>query len=194
MDKTEKRITQNLNKGAMFSGDASNEIVELVYAELRKQAHRFLARERRGHTLQTTALVNEAYLKLENQKKVTWESRSHFFAIAATMMRRILVDYARAKRREKRGGPVFDLPLEAASEVAARGGDIDLIDLDRALRRLAKKDQRLAHIVELKFFSGLDLRETAEVMNSSESTVKRDWRMAKAWLRRELSGQRDERK
>jgi RNA polymerase sigma factor, TIGR02999 family len=176
----------------MFGAQVSNEIIDLVYAELRKQAHSFLARERRGHTLQTTALVNETYVKLERQKKVTWESRSHFFAIAATMMRRILVDYARAKRREKRGGPMYDLSIEAASEIAARGSDLDLIDLDQALGRLAEKDERLARIVELKFFSGLDLTETAEAMNLSESTVKRDWRMAKAWLRRELSGQSDE--
>lgn len=177
--------------GTELDDQESNEVLEIVYAELRKQAHSFLARERKGHTLQTTALVNEAYIKLNNQKRIAWESREHFFSIAATIMRRILVDYARARRREKRGGPLFDLPIEAASEIAAAGSDVDLIDLDRALQRLAEKDERLARVVELRFFSGLDLAETAKVIRSSESTVKRDWRMARAWLHRELSGHGD---
>ncbi len=167
-------------------GDSANALVKLVYAELHRQAHRYLQKERVGHTLQTTALVHEAYLRLVEQKSVVWDSRSHFYAIAATMMRRILIDYAKTKHRVRRGGVHSDLPLENALTIRVSETDFDLLALDEALNRLAAKEAHLATVVELRFFSGLDVVETAEVLGSSESTVKRDWRMAKAWLRREL--------
>lgn len=167
-------------------GDSADALLKLVYAELHRRAHRYLQKERAGHTLQTTALVHEAYLKLVEQKSVVWESRSHFFAIAATMMRRILIDYAKTKHRLRRGGIHSDLPLENALTICVGETDFDLVALDEALNRLAAKEEQLAKVVELRFFSGLDVGETAEVLGISESTVKRDWRMAKAWLHREL--------
>jgi RNA polymerase sigma factor (TIGR02999 family) len=167
--------------------DSAEALLKLVYAELHRQAHRFLKKERAGHTLQTTALVHEAYLKLVDQKSVAWESRSHFFAIAATMMRRILIDYAKTKHRLRRGGVHSDLPLENALTIRVSETDFDLLALDEALNRLAAKEERLAKVVELRFFSGLDVVETAQVLGSSESTVKREWQLAKAWLHRELT-------
>lgn len=167
--------------------DSDDALLKLVYTELHRQAHRYLQKERVGHTLQTTALVHEAYLKLVKQKSVTWESRSHFFAIAATIMRRILIDYAKTKHRVRRGGVHSDLPLENALTISISETDFDLLALDEALNRLAAKEAHLAKVVELRFFSGLDVVETAKILGSSESTVKRDWQMAKAWLRRELT-------
>ncbi|MGB7207462.1 MAG: ECF-type sigma factor [Pyrinomonadaceae bacterium] len=168
-------------------GDSADALLKLVYDELHKQAHNYLRRERQGHTLQTTALVHEAYLKITKQKDVSWESRSHFFAVAATMMRRILIDYAKTRQRVRRGGVHSDLPLENALTVAVSETDFDLLALDEALTRLAEKEDHLAKVVELRFFSGLDVVDTANVMGISESTVKRDWQMAKAWLHRELT-------
>ena len=168
-------------------GDSKDALLKLVYAELHRQAHRYLQKERAGHTLQTTALVHEAYLRLVEQKSVAWESRSHFYAIAATMMRRILIDYAKTKHRVRRGGVHSDLPLENALTIRVSKTDFDLVALDEALNRLAAKEAQLAKLVELRFFSGLDVVETAEVLGVSESTIKRDWRMAKAWLHRELT-------
>ena len=162
-------------------------IVPFVYEELHRQAHRYLRRERKNHTLQTTALINEAYLKLIEQKNVRFESRTHFFAIAANLMREILVDHARTKHRLKRGGVKSDLPLEEAMLVAADEKDFDLIALDEALTRLGKMDEQQARIVELKFFGDLTLQETADVLGISTATVKRDWTVAKAWLHRELT-------
>jgi RNA polymerase sigma factor (TIGR02999 family) len=167
--------------------DSADALLKLVYDELRRQARRYLQKERRGHTLQTTALVHEAYLKLNKQKNVSWESRSHFFGVAATIMRRILIDYAKTKHRVRRGGVHSDLPLEMALTISVSETDFDLLALDEALNRLAEKEAHLAKIVELRFFSGLDVIETAEVLGISESTVKRDWKMAKAWLHRELT-------
>ena len=181
-------ITEGLRDWSDNRGDDSADtLLKLVYEELHRQAHRYLQKERAGHTLQTTALVHEAYLKLAAQKSVAWESRSHFFAIAATVMRRILIDYAKTKHRIRRGGVQSDLPLENALTISIGETDFDLLALDEALDRLAAKETHLAKIVELRFFSGLDVVETAEVLGSSESTVKRDWQMAKAWLRRELT-------
>jgi RNA polymerase sigma factor (TIGR02999 family) len=181
-------ITEMLRDWSDNRRDGSADaLLKLVYDELRLQAHGYLQKERRGHTLQTTALVHEAYLKLADQKSVTWESRSHFFAIAATMMRRILIDYAKSKHRKRRGGVQEDLPLENALTISVSTTDFDLLALDEALNRLAAKEDHLAKIVELRFFSGLDVPETAKVLGISESTVKRDWQMAKAWLHRELS-------
>jgi RNA polymerase sigma factor (TIGR02999 family) len=161
-------------------------LFSLVYEELHEQAHRFLQRERREHTLQTTALVNEAYLKLADQN-VAWQSRAQFFAVAATLMRRILVDYAKHRQRLKRGGKAESIPLDDVLEVAVSNTSFDLLALDEALNRLAEKEEHLARVVELRFFSGLDVPETAEVLGVSESTVKRDWAMARAWLHRELT-------
>jgi RNA polymerase sigma-70 factor, ECF subfamily len=163
------------------------QLFSLVYEELHKQAHRFLQRERREHTLQTTGLVNEAYIKLAEQKKVTWESRSQFLAIAATIMRRILVDYAKQRQRLKRGGKAGNLPLNDVLEIAVSDANFDLLGLDQALDRLAEKEEHLARVVELRFFSGLDVPESAQVLGVSESTIKRDWAMARAWLHRELT-------
>jgi RNA polymerase sigma factor (TIGR02999 family) len=170
-----------------LTGGLPEPLLQLVYDELHRQAHRFLNSERAGHTLRTTALVHEAYLRLAKQQSVNWESRGHFFAIAATMMRRILIDYAKSRHRVRRGGLNSDLPLEEALTVAVSDSDYDLLALDEALNRLALKDKSLAKVVELRFFSGLDVVETANVLCVSESTVKRDWRMAKAWLHRELT-------
>ena len=164
-----------------------NALMSLVYDELNRQAHRYLQKERVGHTLQTTALVNEAYLKLIQQKNIEWESRSHFFGIAATMMRRILIDYAKTRHRVRRGGLQEDLSLDNALTIAISDTDFDLLALDEALNRLAEKEEHLAKVVELRFFSGLEVPETAEILGISESTVKRDWAMAKAWLHRELT-------
>lgn len=181
-------MTQKLRDWSNEKNDATSDaLISLVYDELRRQAHRYLGRERAGHSLQTTALVHEAYLKLIEQKTVVWESRTHFFAIAATLMRRILIDYAKTKHRKKRGGVEDDLPLEGNLTIAASGIDCDLLALDQALNKLAEKDQYLAKIVELRFFSGLDVIEAAQVLGISDSTVKRDWQMAKAWLHRELT-------
>lgn len=181
-------ITERLRDWSGNRGDDSSDaLLKLVYTELHRQAHRYLQKERAGHTLQTTALVHEAYLKLVEQKSVAWESRSHFYAIAATMMRRILIDYAKTKRRVRRGGEHQDLPLENALTISASETNYDLLALDEALNGLAAKGAQLAKVVELRFFCGLDVVETAEVLGISESTVKRDWQMAKAWLHRELT-------
>ncbi len=186
--KTVSEITEQLQHwNEKQDSQANDALMNLVYTELHRQAHRYLQKERGGHTLQTTALVHEAYLKLAEQKSVAWESRSHFFGLAATMMRRILCDYARSKHRIRRGGSKDDLPLENALTVAVSDTNFDLLELDEALERLEEKDAQLARIVELRFFSGLEVTETAEILGVSESTVKRDWAMAKAWLHRELT-------
>ena len=173
------------------SRDALDALLPLVYDELHRQAHRYLRGERHNHTLQTTALINEAYLRLVGQKSVEWQNRAHFFGLAANMMRRILVDYAKTKQRVKRGGADEDMSLENALSIAAETTSeavkIDLIALDSALDKLAAKDERLARIVELRYFSGLTVEETAEVLKISTMTVKRDWNVAKAWLHKEIN-------
>ncbi len=165
-------------------------IIPIVYDELRRQAHNYLRRERPNHTLQTSALINEAYIRMVGQKDVQWENRAQFFGIAANLMRRILVDYAKTKHRVKRGGNEVDLPLDEALSVMATTTNeetkVDLILLDEALSKLEQLDERHAKIVELRYFSGLTIAETAEVLKISEMTVKRDWNMAKSWLRAEL--------
>jgi len=181
-------VTEQLKHwGEVTGADNEAALVDLVYAELHQQAHRYLRRERVGHTLQTTALVHEAYLKLSKQKSVAWQSRSQFYGFAATIMRQILVDHARSKQRLRRGGPQEALRLETGFTLAIRDEQFDLLELNEVLERLAAKDSELARIVELRFFAGLDVSETAEVMNVSESTIKRGWATAKAWLHRELS-------
>jgi RNA polymerase sigma factor (TIGR02999 family) len=148
-------------------------------------AHRRLGRERAGHTLQTTALVNEAWLRLIDQKQMQWQNRAHFFAVAARMMRRILVDYARARNFEKRGGGAVQVTLDEAL-VVENERSADVVALDEALDALAKFDERKSRMVELRFFGGLSIEETAEVLGVSPGTVMRDWTLAKAWLHREL--------
>ena len=171
--------------------DGNREVLEdlmpLVYDELHRQAARFLSRERRDHTLQATALIHETYIKLIDQREVNWQSRTHFFAIAANLMRRILVDYARRKQSEKRGGDALKLPLDEAALVVGKERGVDLMVLDEALVRLEKNDEQQARIVELRYFGGLTLEETAEALKISRSTVADDWAMAKAWLLRELT-------
>ncbi|MEJ7860253.1 MAG: sigma-70 family RNA polymerase sigma factor [Pyrinomonadaceae bacterium] len=178
-------ITQMLREWSDGKQEALDNLLPLVYDELHRQASRFLRKERQGHTLQTTALINEAYLKLIDQRTVNWQNRAHFFGIAAQAMRRILVDYARRRHRAKRGGIGEDLPLEAAL-VESEEKSVDLVALDEALTRLAEFDERQAQIVELRYFSGLSIEETAEVLRISPATVKSDWNVAKAWLRHEI--------
>lgn len=158
----------------------------IVYDELRRQAARYLRRERAGHTLQTTALIHEAYVRLVDQRRVQWQNRAHFFGIAGQMMRRILVDHARTKKRAKRGGSDVKISLADAT-VLVQEQDLDVVALDEALTRLAEIDEQQSKVVEFRFFSGLTVEETAEVMRISPATVKRDWSMAKAWLHREIS-------
>lgn len=171
------------------SGKAAawDDLLPLVYDELHRQAARYMRRERPGHTLQTTALIHEAYLKLVDQRNVNWESRTHFFAIAAQAMRRILVDHAKTAHRKKRGGNDIKLQLDEAMPIAAKERSVDLIALDEALNKLAKRDPQQARIVEFRYFSGLTLEETAEALHISRATVASDWSMAKVWLYRELS-------
>ncbi len=158
----------------------------LVYAELRRVAHRYMRDERPNHPLQTTALVHEAYLRLIDVNRVDWESRNHFFAVSAQMMRRILVEAARRRNADKRGGDVSHVALDEALVPAAER-DADLVALDEALDRLAALDARKARVVELRYFAGLSVAETAQVLGISEETVLRDWRMAKLWLLRDIS-------
>jgi RNA polymerase sigma factor (TIGR02999 family) len=174
---------------AWEGGEASafERLVPLVHDELRRLARGYMRRERPDHTLQATALVNEAYVRLIDAKQVRWQNRAHFFAMAARMMRRILVDFARARGNEKRGGGVRKETLDEALIASPQSGD-DLVALDEALQRLETIHPRKSQVVELKFFGGLDLDETAEALHVSRDTVKRDWRFAKLWLLRELSG------
>ena len=164
-------------------------LLPLIYAELHRQAHRYLRRERNQHSLQTTELINEAYVKLVAQKHMSVKNREHFFAIAANLMREILVDRARKRNRAKRGGDQIDLPLREDVLVITTQRDADLIAIDEALARLSVMDPQQARVVELKFFGGLEINEIADVLGISAATVKRDWSTAKLWLRRELSGQ-----
>ncbi len=165
--------------------EALDRLMPIVYDELRRQAARYLKHERQGHTLQTTALVHEAYVRLIDQAGVRWQNRAHFFGIAAEMMRRILVDHARRRRAAKRGGDSLKVTLDEAINASAEP-NLDLIAVDGALTKLASLDQQQARVVELRFFGGLSVDETAEVLGISERTVKRDWSVAKAWIRREL--------
>ena len=182
-----KQITEMLQDWSDGNREALEMLLPLVYDELHKQATRFLRRERAGHTLQTTALINEAYLKLIDQHEVKWQNRAHFFGIAAQAMRRILVDYAKTRHREKRGGADENLPLEEAVFAVSAAPNVDLVELDEVLTRLAEFDERQANIVELRYFGGMSVEETAEVLHISTATVKSDWRTAKAWLHREIT-------
>ncbi len=188
MQQPPENITELLASYGRGDKESLDRLMPIVYEELRRQAARYLRREQPGNTLQTTALIHEAYVRLVDQRNTQWQNRAHFFGIAAQMMRRILVDHARAKKRVKRGGSEIRVSLSDAT-VAAKEQDLDVVALDAALERLALIDEQQSRVVELRFFSGLSVEETAEVMGISKSTVKRDWSMAKAWLHRELSGE-----
>lgn len=185
--KTPEAITQLLVQWSKGDEHALSSLTPLVFDDLRKQASYLLRGERREHTLQPTALVNEAYLKLAASGKQPWQNRSHFFAVASRVMRHILVDYARGHGRSKRGGGMIKLPLEEGVALAPERSS-EILELDLALDRLAKHDVRKARVVELRFFGGLSVEETAEVLQVSPNTVLRDWKVAKAWLRREIDG------
>lgn len=185
MAQSEHNVTRLLVGWKQGDKDALDQLIPLVYHELRQQAARYLRNERAGHTLQTTALINEAYLRLVDQKNVNWQNRAHFFGIAAQLMRRILVDHARTKKRAKRGGSDVRVSLGEVMATAPTQ-ELDIVALDQALDRLARLDAQQSRIVELRFFSGLSVPETAEVLGISAATVKRDWQMAKAWLHREI--------
>ena len=179
-------VTQLLRNWSDGDKQAQEKLFQVVYNELHRQAARYLRNEQAGLSLQTTDLIHEAYLRLIDQQHVEWQNRLHFFAIAAKVMRRILVDHVRSRQAAKRGGSDIRLPLEDAM-IVSPARDLDLLALDEALTRLAAIDSQQSQIVELRFFSGLSVEETANVVDVSERTVKRDWNVAKAWLRRELS-------
>ncbi|MGB9454699.1 MAG: sigma-70 family RNA polymerase sigma factor [Bryobacteraceae bacterium] len=166
-------------------GAALDQLIALVYQELRRMAHRYLAGQRPGHTLQTTALVHETYLQLVDCRRVRWQDRTHFLAVSARLMRRILVDYARSRDANKRGGAVRPVSLDESLDFAPQRS-ADLVALDDALGSLATVDPRKSQVVELKFFGGLDTGEIAEVLGVSQQTILRDWKLAKVWLLREL--------
>jgi RNA polymerase sigma-70 factor (ECF subfamily) len=191
MSDEQEQVTQLLLDWSKGDGAAFDELLPLVHDELRRVARRYMRRERAGHTLQTTALVNEAYLRLINQRRVEWQNRAHFFAIAAQLMRRILVDYARTRGYSKRGGDAVHVSFDEAA-IASPGERPDLIAIDEALADLAALDPRKSRIVELRFFGGLSIEETAEVMNISPTTVQREWRSAKAWLYHAISGEKSD--
>lgn len=182
-----QQITQLLKEWSNGNQAVLDDLMPLVYDELHRQASRYLRNERQGHTLQTTALIHEAYLKLIGINQIEWQNRAHFFAIASTAMRRILVDYARERKREKRGGIAENLPLTEALQISSNEKSVDLIALDEALNRLAKLDERQARVVELRYFSGLSNDETAEVLGVSNATVRNDWNLAKAWLKLQIA-------
>lgn len=180
-----KDVTQMLVDWSKGSQEALAQLMPLVYNDLRHLAVHYLQRERPDHTLQPTALVHEAYLRLIDQRSVNWQNRAHFYGVAAQMMRRVLVDYARAHRTEKRGGAAPKLSLDDAIGLSDKK-EADLVALDEALTRLAALEPQQSRIVELRFFGGLTVEEVAEVMGISPATIKREWSMAKAWLYREI--------
>lgn len=185
--KAEPQITQLLRAWSEGDQSALDALVPLVYDELHRLARRYMADERPGHTLQATALVNEAYLRLANSEPAGFLDRAHFFAVSARVMRRILVDWARARQAQKRGSDVPALELQEDLAVEAGSSGNDLVAVDDALQTLAGFDPRKSQVVELRFFGGLSLKETADVLKVSEETIRRDWNLAKSWLRAELT-------
>jgi RNA polymerase sigma-70 factor (ECF subfamily) len=181
-------VTQLLKAWGDGDDAALAQLTPLVYDELHRMAQRCMAREQPGHTLQTSALVNEAYLRLVDVQQVSWQNRAHFLAISARMMRRILTDFARSRHYQKRGGDARQVTFDEGL-VVSHQPDINIVVIDEALGRLALLDARKAQVVELRFFGGLSVEETAEVMKISPETVMRDWKFAKIWLRRTLSGE-----
>jgi RNA polymerase sigma factor (TIGR02999 family) len=179
-------VTQLLKAWTTGDERALEQLTPLVYAQLHRVAQRFMAGERSGHTLQTTALVNEVYLRLVDCEQINWQDRAHFFAVSAQLMRRILIDFARSRGYQKRGGGAFHMSLDEAPSVCNEP-DTNLLALDDALKALTAVDERKSKVVELKFFGGLSVEETAAVLHVSTETVVRDWRLAKVWLLREMS-------
>lgn len=186
MEPSPHQVTQLLVAWGNGDAIARDQLMLLVYEELHRLAHRYMKRESPGHTLQTSALVNEAFVRLVDQKSVRWQNRAHFFGIAAQMMRRILVDYARSRNFAKRGGGAVQISLDEALIVSDERS-AEVVNVHEALERLAEFDARKSQIVELRFFGGLSIDETAEVLSVSPGTVMRDWTLAKAWLRREIT-------
>src|SRR6266540_4767597 len=182
-----ERVTQLLADWSHGNDAALAELTPLVYEELRRLAHRQMGAERRDHTLQTTALVNEAYLRLADQTNPRWQNRAHFFAVAARTMRQILVSYAKSQRSQKRGGGALKVELDEAALVSPQESQ-EIVDLHEALEQLSTLDSRKAQVVELKYFGGLNYEEMAEVLKISRITVRRDWEFAKVWLYTELHG------
>ena len=184
---TSHEITHLLRAWSGGQQDAHQRLLPLVYEELHRLARSYMVRERQDHTLQSTALVNEAYLRLIDASSASFQDRAHFFGMSAVLMRRILVDWARTRRSSRRGGDWRPVQLEEALVVSPES-EIDLVALDDALKALEVLDARKSRVVELRFFGGLSVQETAAVLKVSEETVMRDWKMAKSWLRRELAG------
>jgi len=182
----ESEVTGLLRAWGQGDESALEKLVPLVYDQLHLAARRYMAAERPGHTLQTTALIHETYLRLVNVRQVKWQNRAHFFAICAQLMRRILVDFARSRGYQKRGGDATRVDLDEALLITPEPG-ANLVALDQALQRLAEVDERKSRVVELRFFGGLSVKEAAEVWKVSADTVMRDWKLAKVWLLRELS-------
>ncbi len=182
---TSQEVTSLLHAWRCGDQGALERLMPLVYSELHRLAHHYMLREHAGRTLQTTAVVNEAYVRLIDAQQVEWKDRTHFFAVSANLMRRILVEAARSRGRQKRGGDVRKVELDEALVVSPRP-DRDLVALDDALTALAALDERKAKVIELRFFGGLSVEETAEVLGVSPDTVMRDWRLAKVWLWREM--------
>lgn len=180
-------VTQLLHDWSAGKQEARDELLGLVYEPLRAIAGRHLNREREGHTLQPTALVHELYLKLVDQRRVAWNDRAHFFAVAAQVMRRILVDHARRRKSDKRGGDAIPVTIGAALDLAAAAENFDVVALDEALVQLEKIFPQQARIVELRFYAGLTIDETATVLGISPATISREWTMARAWLKRALN-------
>lgn len=179
-------VTQLLQAWSGGDQKALDKLMPLVYDELHRLAQHYMSHERSGHILQTTALVNEAYFRLVDASQVSWQNRAHFFAISAQLMRRILVDFARARQSGKRGSGEIPVRLDEAQDVS--GQRLDMVALDDALQALAALDSRKSRVIELRFFAGLSVEETAEVLEVSPVTVTRDWKLAKVWLLREMSG------
>src|SRR5213083_3341581 len=184
---SQQRVTELLADWSHGDNGALTELTPLVYEELHRLAHHFMEGQRPDHTLQTTALVDEAYLRLADQTNPSWQSRAHFFAVAARAMRQIVVDYARSYQSQKRGGGLLRIELDEAAIVSPEQSK-EIVDLHEALERLATLDSRKAQVVELKYFGGLNYDEMAEVLKISPVTVRRDWRFAKAWLYTQLHG------
>ena len=185
MTQTSHLVTKLLKDWSAGDESAPDKLMPLVYEELRRLAHRYMRREKPGRTLQTSALINEAYVRLADQSKIQWESRTHFFGIAARLMRQILVDQARRRNFAKRGGAALRVTLSEATAVAEEQS-ASVIALDDALQSLEKIDPRKSRIVELRFFGGLSIEETAEALDVSPGTVMREWTFARAWLRKEM--------
>ena len=184
-DNASSPVTELLVRWRSGDGKALEALMPLVYDEMRRLAHSYLRRERPDHTLQSTALVHEAFVRLTGHAPPQWQDRAHFFGIAANLMRQILVEYARSRNTSKRGGAIIKLAIDSVGDPSGRP-DLDIVALDDALKDLARIDPQQSRVVEMRFFAGLSIEETAEVLGISESTVKRDWNTARFWLFREL--------